>query len=84
MASRGRSNINSYMLPDYKGSALSIRKSRHHDSDDSSERTILAGGEATHTQIMQDKSREITRTTHVSLTVDETGPRSKSRNEDWA
>lgn len=76
--------MNSYVLPDYNGSALNTRKSSHHESDDSSERTILADGGAAHTQVVQGKSGEIMRTTHVSLTVDETEPKPKSRNEDWA
>lgn len=84
MATRGRSNINSYVLPEYNGIALNTRESRHHESDNSSERTILADGEATHTQVVQGKSGEIIRMTHVSLTVDEREPKPKSRNEDWA
>jgi hypothetical protein len=86
MATKGRSNMNSYVLPDYNGSALNTRKSRRadDDSDDSSQRTILADGRASHTHIVQGKSGEIVRTTHVSMTVDETEPNPKSRNEDWA
>ncbi|KAF3050408.1 hypothetical protein E8E11_004424 [Didymella keratinophila] len=83
MVTRGRSNMNSYVLPGYNGSALNTRKSRHHESDDSSERTILADSGAAHTQLVQGKSGDIMRTIHVSLTVDETKPKSKSRN-DWA
>lgn len=86
MVTRGRSNIDSYVLPDYSGSALSTGKSRrgNHDSEDSSERTILPNGVASYTQNLQGKIGEIMRTTRVSLTMDETEPQSQSRNVDWA
>lgn len=86
LGTRGRSNMNSYVLPDYNGSALNTRRSKRgdHESDDSSERTILPDAGGSHIQIVQGKSGEIMRTTRVSLTVDNTEPKSKSRSEDWA
>jgi hypothetical protein len=74
---------NSYVLPDY-GDNLNTRRSKRddHESDDSSEKTILQDAENPGMHVMPGKSGEIVRTTHVSLTIDNT--KSHSRNEDWA
>lgn len=83
LGARGRTNGNSYALPSYS-SNLNTRRSRRgdHESDNGSEKTILQEAAGSNTQVIQGKTGEIMRTTHVSLTVDNTEPR--SRNEDWA
>ncbi|KAJ4344336.1 hypothetical protein N0V95_006127 [Ascochyta clinopodiicola] len=74
---------NSYMLPQYDSKMNTKRmKQEDHESDDSSEKTILPGAAGSNMHIGEGKSGEILRTTHVSLTVDDT--KSHSRNEHWA
>ncbi|KAF9700594.1 hypothetical protein EKO04_001435 [Ascochyta lentis] len=73
---------NSYVLPEFGNMNTKRTKREDHESDDSSEKTILPGALGSSTNIEQGKSGEIMRTTHVSLTVDDTKPH--PRNEEWA
>lgn len=77
--------IPSYVLPDYTNHSK-IRRTRRdeHDCDDNSEKTILADVAHSEGHIVQGKSGEIVRTTHVTLTVDNVKPHSNHRSEDWA
>ena len=85
MGSRGRSHMNSYVLPEYNSHLDTGRPKRQdHESDDGSEKTILPYAAGSNTHVMQGKSGEIVRTTHVSLTVDNKKPHTTSRSEDWA
>jgi hypothetical protein len=83
MDTKRRTNAHSYALQDY-ASNLKTRRTKHadHDSDDSSEKTILQDASGSNTTVVQGKSSDIIRTTHVSLTVNNTTL--PSRNEDWS
>ncbi|KZM28161.1 uncharacterized protein EKO05_0005837 [Ascochyta rabiei] len=83
MGTNRRTMGNSYVLPDYDSKTNTRRvKQEEHESDDSSEKTILPDAAGSNAHIVEGKAGEIMRTTHVSLTVDDTKPH--SRNEDWA
>ena len=87
MGTRGRTHMNSFVLPEYATNVNTRRMTRRedHDCDDnSSEKTILPDATGSSTHVAQGKSGEIVRTTHVSLTVDDTKPDPNSRLEDWA
>lgn len=78
-----RPNANSYRLPEYRSNHDTRRSKREdHDWDDNSEKTILSDAGGPNGHVVQGKSSDIVRTTHLSLTVDKTKP--PGRNEDWA
>ena len=83
MSARPRTNAHSYALPDYASNLNTRRYKRgDHEFDDSSEKTILPDAGGSNTTFTPGKSGEIMRTTHVSLTVDNAKP--PSRSDEWA
>lgn len=73
----------SYVLPEYPYASTRQIRRDDHDCDNNSEKTILTGAAGSSTHVVQGKSGDIIRTTHLSLTMDETRP-SNHRTEDWA
>lgn len=85
LSTRGRSHMNSFVLPDYNSHKDSRRlRGGDPDCDDNSEKTILPDGGCSNTTVAQGKNGEIVRTTHVSLTVDHTKQHTNFRTEEWA
>jgi len=85
MGTKDRSQaIPSYVLPEYPYASTGRTRRDDHDCDNNSEKTILAGAAGSSTHDVQGKSGDIVRTTHLSLTVDDTRPRPNHRTEDWA
>ncbi|KAJ4989716.1 hypothetical protein SVAN01_04746 [Stagonosporopsis vannaccii] len=85
MGTKDRSQaMPSYVLPEYSLKNPIQAKRDNHDCDDNSEKTILADVAGSSTYVEQGRSREILRTTHVSLSVNNIQPTSIPRTEDWA
>ncbi|KAJ8115513.1 hypothetical protein OPT61_g2844 [Boeremia exigua] len=85
IGTKPRSRMPSYVLPEFSTHSNIRPKSRGGlDCDDNSEKTILAGNAASNTDLVQGRSGEIMRTTHVKLTIDDNNSPPEPRREEWA